>query len=545
MAVADNESALCIQQLVAYACERGLIQTEDLTWCYNALLDMLSYEGPVPVKSWDKLDLASFDLDQTLAELARLAVAHGLAENTQSGEDSFAMRVMGLLLPKPSEVAHHFDELYAAKGPRAATDWFYALCCDAGYVRRSAIARNITWTSPTTWGDLEITINLSKPEKDPREIAAAKTAQNTSDEKYPACQLCLDNEGYSGRGASSGAGAHPARQNLRIIPIELNQHRWGFQYSPYAYFNEHCIAMNSDHVPMHIDHEALVNLFDFVVRFPHYFIGSNADLPIVGGSILSHDHYQGGRYEFPMMRAKVAEEFELEKFPSVAGAVLRWPLSVLRLSSTSREEALKAAEFIITAWRGYSDESVSVFAQTDGEPHNTVTPVVRKLEDGTYEVFLALRCNVTSDKHPLGVFHPHAEYHHIKKENIGLIEVMGLAVLPPRLVPELNKVQSVMEQCLANDKKANAVYGQLTTDSTTISHADWARQIYAKLLEQGDASNNGGALRKDDTSLSSEQLKKYIYDEVGVVFSHVLEDAGVFKWDEEGRAAQHRFLESL
>ena len=539
MAVADNESALCIQQLVAYACERGLIQTEDLTWCYNALLDILSYEGPSPVKSWEKIDLASFDLDQTLAELARLAVAHGLAENTQSGEDSFAMRVMGLLLPKPSEVAHHFNELYVAEGPRAATDWFYALCCDAGYVRRSAIARNITWTTPTIWGDLEITINLSKPEKDPREIAAAKTAQNTSGEKYPACQLCLDNEGYSGRGASSGAGAHPARQNLRIIPIELNQHRWGFQYSPYAYFNEHCIAMNSDHIPMHIDHEALVNLFDFVDKFPHYFIGSNADLPIVGGSILSHDHYQGGRYEFPMMRAEVAEEFELKQFPEVAGAILKWPLSVLRLSSTSREEALKAAEFIITAWRSYTDESVSVYAETDGEPHNTVTPVVRKFEDGTYEVFLALRCNITSEKHPLGIFHPHAEYHHIKKENIGLIEVMGLAVLPPRLVPELNKVQSVMEQCLANDKKANAVYGQLTTDSTTISHADWARQIYAKLLEQGDGSS------KDVASLSSEQLKKYIYDEVGIVFSHVLEDAGVFKWDEEGRAAQRRFLESL
>lgn len=539
MAVADNESALCIQQLVAYACERGLIQTEDLTWCYNALLDMLSYEGPTPVKSWEKIDLTAFNLDQTLAELARLAVSHGLVENTQSGEDSFAMRVMGLLLPKPSEVARHFNELYASEGPRAATDWFYTLCCDAGYVRRSAIARNITWTTPTTWGNMEITINLSKPEKDPREIAAAKTAQNTSGEKYPACQLCLDNEGYSGRGASSGAGAHPARQNLRIIPIELNQHRWGFQYSPYAYFNEHCIAMNSDHIPMHIDHEALVNLFDFVDRFPHYFIGSNADLPIVGGSILSHDHYQGGRYEFPMMRAEVAEEFELKQFPEVAGAILKWPLSVLCLSSTSREEALKAAEFIITAWRSYTDESVSVYAQTDGEPHNTVTPVVRKLEDGTYEVFLALRCNVTSEKHPLGIFHPHAEYHHIKKENIGLIEVMGLAVLPPRLVPELSKVQSVMEQCLANGKKANTVYGQLTTDSTTISHADWARQIYAKLLEQGDGSS------KDVASLSSEQLKKYIYDEVGIVFSHVLEDAGVFKWDEEGRAAQHRFLDSL
>ena len=532
MAVADNESALCIQQLVAYACERGLIQTEDLTWCYNALLDMLSYEGPAPVKSWEKIDLTAFNLDQTLAELARLAVSHGLVENTQSGEDSFAMRVMGLLLPKPSEVARHFNELYASEGPRAATDWFYTLCCDAGYVRRSAIARNITWTTPTTWGDLEITINLSKPEKDPREIAAAKTAQNTSGEKYPACQLCLDNEGYSGRGASSGAGAHPARQNLRIIPIELNQHRWGFQYSPYAYFNEHCIAMNSDHIPMHIDHEALVNLFDFVDRFPHYFIGSNADLPIVGGSILSHDHYQGGCYEFPMMRAEVAEEFELRQFPEVAGAILKWPLSVLRLSSTSREEALKAAEFIITA-------------ETNGEPHNTVTPVVRKLEDGIYEVFLALRCNITSEKHPLGIFHPHAEYHHIKKENIGLIEVMGLAVLPPRLVPELNKVQSVMEQCLANDKKANAVYGQLTTDSTTISHADWARQIYAKLLEQGDGSSKDAASKKGSSSLSSEQLKKYIYDEVGIVFSHVLEDAGVFKWDEEGRAAQHRFLESL
>ena len=539
MAVADNESALCIQRLVAYACEHGLIKTEDLTWCYNALLDMLSYESPAPVKSWDKIDLTSFDLDQTLAELARLAVAHGLAENTQSGEDSFAMRVMGLLLPKPSEVANHFNELYVSEGPHAATDWFYTLCCDAGYVRRSAIARNITWTTPTTWGDLKITINLSKPEKDPREIAAAKTTQNTSGEKYPACQLCLDNEGYSGRGASSCAGAHPARQNLRIIPIELNKHRWGFQYSPYAYFNEHCIAMNSDHIPMHIDHEALVNLFDFVNRFPHYFVGSNADLPIVGGSILSHDHYQGGCYEFPMMRAKVAEKFELKQFPEVAGAILRWPLSVLRLSSTSRDEALKAAEFIISAWRGYTDESVSVYAETNGEPHNTVTPVVRKLENGTYEVFLALRCNITSEKHPLGIFHPHAEYHHIKKENIGLIEVMGLAVLPPRLVPELNKVQSVMEQCLANGKKANAVYGQLTTDSTTISHADWARQIYAKLLEQNKALN------KDNTSLSSEQIKNYIYDEVGIVFSHVLEDAGVFKWDEKGRAAQHRFLESL
>lgn len=539
MAVADNESALCIQRLVAYACEHGLIKTEDLTWCYNALLDMLSYEGPAPVKSWDKIDLVSFDLDQTLAELARLAVAHGLAENTQSGEDSFSMRVMGLLLPKPSEVACHFNKLYVNEGPRAATDWFYTLCCDAGYVRRSAIARNITWTTPTTWGDLKITINLSKPEKDPREIAAAKTSQNTSGEKYPACQLCLDNEGYSGRGASSCAGAHPARQNLRIIPIELNKHRWGFQYSPYAYFNEHCIAMNSDHIPMHIDHEALVNLFDFVDRFPHYFVGSNADLPIVGGSILSHDHYQGGCYEFPMMRAKVAEKFELKQFPEVAGAILRWPLSVLRLSSTNRDKALKAAEFIISAWRDYTDESVSVYAQTDGEPHNTVTPVVRKLEDGTYEVFLALRCNITSEEHPLGIFHPHAEYHHIKKENIGLIEVMGLAVLPPRLVPELNKVQSVMEQCLANDKKANAVYGQLTTDSTTISHADWARQIYAKLLEQDKALN------KDNTSLSSEQIKNYIYDEVGIVFSHVLEDAGVFKWDEKGRAAQHRFLESL
>ena len=246
-----------------------------------------------------------------------------------------------------------------------------------------------------------------------------------------------------------------------------------------------------------------------------------------------------------MMRAEVAEEFELKQFPEVAGAILKWPLSVLRLSSTSREEALKAAEFIITAWRSYTDESVSVYAETDGEPHNTVTPVVRKLEDETYVVFLALRCNVTSEKHPLGIFHPHAEYHHIKKENIGLIEVMGLAVLPPRLVPELNKVQSVMEQCLANDKKANAVYGQLTTDSTTISHADWARQIYAKLLEQGDDSSKDTASKKDISSLSSEQLKKYIYDEVGIVFSHVLEDAGVFKWDEEGLAAQHRFLESL
>ncbi len=524
MAVADNESALCIQQLVAYACKRGLIQTEDLTWCYNALLDMLSYEGPAPVKPWEKIDLESFDLDQTLAELARLAVAHGLAENTQSGEDSFAMRIMGLLLPKPSEVAHHFNELYASEGPRAATDWFYTLCCDAGYVRRSAIARNITWTTPTTWGDLEITINLSKPEKDPREIAAAKTAQNTSGEKYPACQLCLDNEGYSGRGASSGAGAHPARQNLRIIPIELNQHRWGFQYSPYAYFNEHCIAMNSDHIPMHIDHEALVNLFDFVDRFPHYFIGSNADLPIVGGSILSHDHFQGGRHVFPMEKATIKERVSFKGFEDVETGIVNWPMSVLRLRG-DKDRLITLADVILQSWINYSDESLGIYSHTEGVRHNTVNPVAR-FKNGKYELDLALRNNRTDTEHPMGIFHPYEHLHNIKKENIGIIEVMGLAILPGRLKTEMASIKTLLSEAITAGNAFSTVYTKMNADSALQKHTQWLERYVSSC----------------PTPLSIENLDNFINRSIGDTFCEVLENCGVFKHTPKGEEGFRRFV---
>ena len=504
-----------IQALIDYAVVHGLELENDRAWSYNIVLECIGATGPAPDTAWvlggsSSFADTDFDLDDAPA----------------SGRDRIACRVMGILMPKPSQVAAEFKRLAAKQGAQAATDWFYRLCCDAGYVRRSAIARNIKWTTATGWGDLEITINLSKPEKDPREIAAAGAAQNDG-EKYPACQLCIENEGYPGRGASAAGGAHPARQNLRIIPIELGGERWGLQYSPYAYFNEHCIAMSSQHRPMHIDRAALTCLLDFVDTVPGYFIGSNADLPIVGGSILSHDHFQGGAHEFPMMRAEVTQTFSIDAFPEVVGAVLHWPLSVLRLRSANRQALLEAAVHVIDSWRAWSDETAGIIAHDpDGTRHNTVTPVVRHVdEDGnvggrSYEVYLALRCNITSKQHPLGVFHPHAEYHHIKKENIGLIEVMGLAILPPRLVPELNAVK---EHLLTGD------IAGLATDELSASHAAWAEEIYKR---RGD-------------ELTEENALDILHEEVGSVFGHVLEDAGVFKWDEAGRAACQRFVESL
>lgn len=522
MAVATNTQLRdAIQALVGYAVAHGLVDAEDRVWAYNATLECAGATGPAPKEAWvlDGGAPADEDLDALLATIADVAVANGVADDTASGRDRVSCRVMGLLMPKPSQVSARFHELARACGPKAATDWFYQLCCDAGYVRRSAIARNVKWTTPTRWGNLEITINLSKPEKDPREIAAAGAAAPNA-EKYPACQLCIENEGYSGRAASAPGGAYPARQNLRIIPIELGGERWGLQYSPYAYFNEHCIAMSAHHRSMHIDRASLACLLDFVDAFPHYFIGSNADLPIVGGSILSHDHFQGGAHEFPMMRARVTETFSMPGYPDITGEVLEWPLSVLRLSSTSREALLEASVHVIDAWRSWSDPAVGVFAHdADGTPHNTVTPVIRRADE-RYEAYLALRCNVTSAEHPLGVFHPHAEYHHIKRENIGLIEVMGLAILPPRLVPEL---AAVRDHLLASDLDA------LETDELTASHAAWARDVYARRSSE----------------LTPEGALDVLHEEVGHVFGHVLENAGVFKWDEAGRAAQQRFIDGL
>ena len=523
MAVAD-ESGLrtAIQTLVDYCAARELISEEDRIWAYNTVLDCAGAKSPAPEETWalgKAKAPAGFDLEAALLTIGGAAVETGAEEDTASGRDRIAMRVMGALMPKPSEVAARFRAAIAAGEPRRATDEFYAMCCDAGYVRRAAIARNVKWTTPTTWGNLEITINLSKPEKDPREIAAAGSAKSDA-KKYPACQLCIENEGYPGRGVAAFGGAHPARQNLRIIPIELAGERWGLQYSPYAYFNEHCIVMNAHHRPMHIDRNALEHLLDFVDLLPHYFIGSNADLPIVGGSILSHDHYQGGDHVFPMMRAESDQTFSMLRYPNVRGEVLRWPLSVLRLRSGDRGEILNACVHVIDTWRCWSDESVGVRAsEADGTPHNTVTPVVRRTNSGDYEAYLTLRCNVTSEQNPLGDFHPHAQWHHIKRENIGLIEVMGLAVLPARLVREL---EAVKEHLLAGDLTG------LDTDELTASHAEWARQIAAS--------------HPEIDTLSADEI---IREGVGLVFGHVLEDAGVFKWDEMGRAAQRRFIEAL
>ena len=501
--------AQTIQSLVDYCATRGLIGWADRVWAYNTVLDCVAAPGPAPATEWvlsDKPHTSvlnpsptdDYDLEAALALISEVAVAHGAAEDTASGRDRIAMRVMGALMPRPSEVATEFRGRLDVGERHAATDWFYRMCCDCGYVRHAAIARNIAWGVPTQWGDLEITINLSKPEKDPREIAAAGAAKNTG-EVYPACQLCIENEGYPGRSAASGS-AHPARQNLRIVPIELGGERWGFQYSPYAYFNEHCIAMSTSHRPMHIDRAAVTCLLDFVDALPHYFIGS------------------------------------IDGYPDVEGAVVRWPLSVLRLRSNDRTQLIDAAEHVINAWRSWTDESVGVIARTDdGVPHNTVTPIARRVDSAghaggdRYELCLALRCNIATDEHPLGVFHPHAEYHHIKKENIGLIEVMGLAILPPRLKDEMAAVECVLIQGANERLSSEQVLDRLSAADATASHAAWAAEVYAT--------------RHDE--IGADSTHDIVLEEVGIVFGHVLENAGVFKWDGEGRAAQQRFIGSL
>lgn len=536
-----------IEALVRYAVANGLLAPEDETWAYNAVLECVGATGPGAPHAAEMLadqyalaptrDLADpegvlefelpatdgFNLEAVIERIAAAGVANGREEDTPSGADHIATRVMDLVMPRPSEVSATFAELYDEDGAEAATDWFYRMCCDARYVRTAAIAKNIGWTSPTQWGDLEITINLSKPEKDPKAIAAAGAAPATGD-VYPACQLCMENEGYRGRGAGEPNGAHPARQNLRIVPITLGGEHWGLQYSPYAYFNEHCIAMSAEHRLMHVDRENMGRLLDFVDLFPHYFVGSNADLPIVGGSILSHDHFQGGRHVFPMMKAQVASTFSMDGFPHVECSVVRWPLSVLKLAACDREQLLDAAAHVLDVWRDWSDEAVCVIAESNGERHNTITPVACR-EGENYVLYLALRCNVTTDEHPLGVFHPHAEWHHIKKENIGLIEVMGLAILPPRLVDELGAVEQHLVE-LSGEPASLAK--ALEADALSAPHAAWA-------LELAEAHG----------PITADTVEDVVRAGVGEVFGHVLEDAGVYKWDDEGRAAQQRFIDAL
>ncbi len=497
-----NKVYAAIGALVDYAVTHGLAEDADRHYLVNALLEKLGLDDYDPVG-----DVPFEGLDDILDTLVDYAAEQGLLKSESiTGRDLFDTALMGAVTPRPSDVIETFKNLYD-ESPEKATDWFYQFSQDTNYIRATRVAKDIRWSVPSEFGDIDISINLSKPEKDPRDIAAAKTAKQSA---YPKCQLCLENEGYAGR------MNHPARQNHRIIPVTINESHWGFQYSPYVYYNEHCIVLNGEHVPMKIDRAAFRKLFDFVGQFPHYFLGSNADLPIVGGSILSHDHFQGGRYEFAMAKAPYESTFTVPGYEDVEAGIVHWPLSVIRLRGEDDEKIIDLADHILKAWRGYTDEAAFIFAETDGEPHNTITPIARK-RDGKFELDLALRNNITTEECPLGVYHPHAEYHHIKKENIGLIEVMGLAILPARLKTEM----ALLAECLTGDKRMED-YPELG------QHAEWARDIAARR-----------------TDLNKDNVDDILKEEIGHVFVHVLEDAGVYKCTEEGRAAFERFIATL
>ena len=498
-----------IKKLIGYGVQRGLVPEEDVVYTANKLLELFGLEELECVCSADKeaSSVPESELEAILGRMCDYAFEKGLiAENSVTYRDLFDTKVMGLLVPRPSEVIGKFKELYA-QSPQAATDYYYKLSKDSDYIRRYRIVKDMKWVSPTKYGDLDITVNLSKPEKDPKAIAAAKNAKQSG---YPKCLLCRENEGYAGR------INHPARQNHRIIPVTINGSRWGFQYSPYVYYNEHCIVFNYEHIPMKIEHDTFCKLFDFVKQFPHYFVGSNADLPIVGGSILSHDHFQGGHYEFAMAKAPIERSFSVAGFEDVEAGGVDWPMSVLRLRGADTDRIIGLADVILEKWREYTDEAAFVYAYTEGEPHNTITPIARK-RDGVYELDLVLRNNITTEEHPLGVYHPHGKLHHIKKENIGLIEVMGLAVLPARLKDEMAQL-----------KKAILAGEDLRGNETLEKHADWVEEFMPR-YEKIDASN----------------IDQIIQKEIGLVFMEVLEDAGVYKRTPEGQEALDRFLRSL
>ena len=491
-----------ITELVQYGLDTGLVAPEDKIFVTNQILEALgleSYEETLGSRGAE-------ELEQILKEITDYAVEKELIADSIVYRDLFDTKIMGKLVPLPSMVSHKFYELYQ-EGPKKATDYFYKLSQDSDYIRRYRIKKDQKWITETPYGEMEITINLSKPEKDPKAIAAAKNATQSG---YPKCQLCKENEGYAGR------VNHPARQNHRIIPVRIDGKDWGFQYSPYVYYNEHCIVFNGEHSPMKIERNTFVKLFDFVKLFPHYFLGSNADLPIVGGSILSHDHFQGGNYEFAMAKAPVEHEFTVPGYEDVKAGIVKWPLSVIRLRSTDTEKIINLADHILGKWRAYTDEAAFIYAETDGEPHNTITPIAR-FKDGMYELDLALRNNITTEECPLGVYHPHAELHHIKKENIGLIEVMGLAVLPSRLKSEIE----TLKDYIINHK-------DIRSNESIEKHADWVDE-FSRNYDVIDESNVDEILRK----------------EIGIVFSKVLEYAGVFKRDEAGREAFDRFIKTL
>lgn len=491
-----------ISELIAHAERAGLIAPEDRTWAANAVLEQLKLDGcDVSAPSDGDIDLAA-----VLGELMDDAHARGvLTENSVAYRDLFDTALMGRLTPPPREVIARFQALYA-QSPQRATDWYYRFSQDTNYIRRDRIAKDVQWQTETDYGTLDITINLSKPEKDPKAIAAARDLPPAG---YPRCQLCTENEGYAGR------LDHPARQNHRIIPITIDGNPWFLQYSPYVYYNEHCIALNAAHTPMKIDRACLRKLLDFVSQFPHYFVGSNADLPIVGGSILAHDHFQGGHFEFAMERAPIERPLVFDGFDDVTAGIVRWPMSVLRLRGADSARLTDLGDRILQSWRGYSDPVATIFAETDGTPHNTITPIARRRGDD-FELDLVLRNNLTTAEHPLGLYHPHAEKHHIKKENIGLIEVMGLAVLPARLKTELDRVADAL---LSG--------ADLRADAQTAAHADWAEELFSRRRPTAD------------------NIRDVLREEVGRVFAAVLEDAGVYARDEQGQAAFVRFAEQV
>ena len=490
-----------IAKLVSYALDKELIQPTEKLWAVNALLQALELDGcalPEELPPMAEGELPAV-LDVLLDDAAERGV---LKENTITYRDLLDTKLMGALTPRPAQVIEKFQALYR-EDPKKATDWYYQFSQDTNYIRRDRIARDVQWKAETEYGELDITINLSKPEKDPKAIAAAR---NLPAAAYPRCQLCAENEGYAGR------VNHPARQNHRIVPITINGSPWFLQYSPYVYYNEHCICLNKIHTPMKIDRACFGKLLDFVGQFPHYFVGSNADLPIVGGSILAHDHFQGGRYTFAMEKAPVETQFTFPGYEDVKSGIVKWPMSVVRLTCGDPVRLIDLADKILLSWRSYTDENAMILAETGGEPHNTITPIARR-RGSDYELDLVLRNNLTTPEHPLGLYHPHAELHHIKKENIGLIEVMGLAVLPARLKTELAAVAGKL------------VKGEdLRADPLTAAHADWAEGFRGKY------------------SLTADNALDIVYRETGLVFAKVLEHAGVYARTPEGKEAFLRFL---
>ena len=497
-----------ISALAQYAVDRGLIEENERIYSINMLLDVLKLDEYNPCDDEDKVISLSSDLEAILQFIDDYAYDRGLIEeNSVVYRDLFDTRVMNCFVRRPSEVIRIFNEKYAVS-PKEATDFYYEYSKNSDYIRTYRIAKDIKWVYESEYGDIDITINMSKPEKDPKAIAAARNAKQSS---YPKCLLCVENEGYAGR------INHPARENHRIIPIKILGKEWGFQYSPYVYYNEHCIVLNREHTPMTINTEVFEKLFDFIRQFPHYVIATNADLPIVGGSILSHEHFQGGNYSFAMSRAVIEKEVVFKGFEDVEAGILKWPMSVIRIRSTSQERLVDLADKILGAWREYTDEEAFIFAKTNGEPHNTITPAAR-FANGKYELDLALRNNITTEERPLGVYHPRNEYHHIKKENIGGIEVMGLAILPSRIKSEME----LLARCIIEGK-------DIRSFDELLKHADWAEEFIPKY----------------EGKINKENVDEILKAEIGKVFVKVLEDAGVFKRDKKGREYFMKFIESV